>query len=76
LILALQNALRQKEGEKQFVFFKERTTHIFVKGIGKVVVKVGESFFKDLGLNSVFHSHLEEVDVPLKGVLIHGVYGG
>jgi hypothetical protein len=55
------------------MLFKERSTNIFIKRVSKVIVKVFEPLFKFLGRKGVLDGHLEQVDEPLKGILIHWV---
>lgn len=72
-LLAELNVSRKHKREEELMFLKERPTDILIKRICEVIDKVEKPSFQLLGWQCVFHSQFEEVDEPLKGVLVHGI---
>lgn len=55
------------------MFLEKGTANVFIEGVGKKGIDVFETDSVFWGYRRVLNAILEELDVPLKGVLIHGV---
>lgn len=55
------------------MLFKKRSANILIQRVRKVVVEILQPLVQFFGWKRVLNRHLEQVDKPLKRVLVHRV---
>ena len=72
-ILSKFNLGSQHERKQQFMFLKQRSANILIQRVCKIIIKILQPLFQFFGGQGILNRHLEQIDEPLKRVLVHRV---
>ena len=63
----------EKHGKEQLVLLEQRSAHVAVERVGEIVAQILQPIFEHVRLLRIVDRVHEQVDVPRKRVLVHGL---